>query len=809
MLKNHIKIAWRSLKKQPFFTFLNTFGLAIGMAGGILISLYVYDELSYDEMFADAHRIHRVDLDVKFGGDAQESAEVSAPMAKAMENDFAQVETTTRFRNLGSMLLRKSDVQINVKEQGVTYVDASFFRMFGVELLYGDVTTALKEPNTIVLTKTAAEKHFGINRAVGQTLLLDNTDTYTVTGIIDDFPKNSFLREHTVFIAMAGYEDAQSNDWGSHNYYTFIKLMPDVNIADFQAPLQSMFGKYVIPYAQEFYPGITEEQFLASGNYLNYKTIALTDIHLYSNKETEMSANSSIQNVYILSFIGIFLIVLASVNFMNLSTAYSLKRAKEVGVRKTLGSNKSELIRQFLTESGLITFISLAFALGLVLLTLPLFNTLSGSAVTIPFTNPFFWILLIVVTIILGFLSGSYPAFFMSRFLPVKVLKGNATHLGGGKIRNALVVFQFTISILLIVGTLVVFQQLQFIQKKDLGFTQDQVLILDDVYVAGNNLTSFKEEVQNLAQVGGVSVTGYLPTPSFRSSTSFFKEGVSDQENTINMQYWAVDHDYLSTLNMQLVAGRDFNRQFSNDSTAIILNESAVSILGVSPEEALGMRLSRNFTDEDAVFSTVIGVVKDFHFESLHENIGALSLRLGNSEGAMIVKLKAGDFSNTIAKIKSLWNDAAPEQAFNYGFMEDTFNNTYRAEQRLGRIFVAFTVLSILIACLGLFGLAAFNAEKRTKEIGVRKVLGASVSQISYHLTSDFLKLVGFAILIALPIGWYAMNRWLEDFTYRIEIGWDVFAIATALAILVAIVTVSYQSIKAAIVNPVKSLRSE
>jgi len=809
MLKNYIKVAWRSLKKQPFFTFLNTFGLAIGMAGCILIGLYIYDELSYDKMFADADRIHRIDIDVKFGGEAQESAEASAPMAKAMENDFPQVETTTRFRNLGSMLVRKSNVEINVKELGVTYVDASFFKMFGIELLYGNAETALSEPNTLVLTRTAAEKHFGINRAVGETLILDNTDTYTVVGVIDDLPQNSFLRGHSVFLSMTGYEDAFSDDWGSHNYFTFVKLIPGADSRDFQAPLQSMFGKYLIPYAQAFYPGITEAQFLASGNYLNYSTIALTDIHLHSNKETELSANGTIQNIYILSFIGIFLIVLASVNFMNLSTAHSLKRAKEVGVRKTLGSNKSDLIRQFLTESGLITSISLVFAIVLVIVTLPIFNSLSGSAISIPFTNPFFWGLLIVTTMVLGFLSGCYPAFFMSRFIPVKVLKGNASHLGGGNIRNSLVVFQFTISILLIVGTLVVFQQLQFIQNKDLGFTKDQVLIIDDVYAAESNLSAFKEEVQKLAQVTGASVSGYLPTPSFRSSTSFFKEGISDQENTINMQFWTVDHDYLSTLNMQLIAGRDFDRQFSNDSTALILNESAVSILDVEPEEALGMRLSRDFTEENAEFSTVIGVVKNFHFESLHENISALSFRLGNSNGAMIVKLKAGDFSAAISKIERLWKDAASGQDFNFRFMDDTFNSTYEAEQRLGRIFIAFTILSVLIACLGLFGLAAFNAEKRTKEIGVRKVLGASVRQISYSLTRDFLKLVGIAILIALPVGWYIMNRWLEGFSYRTEISWEVFATATCLAVLISIVTVSYQSIKAAIMNPVKSLRAE
>ncbi|MGB5460626.1 MAG: ABC transporter permease, partial [Eudoraea sp.] len=355
MLKNHIKIAWRALKKQPFFTFLNTFGLAIGMAGGLLIALYIYDELTFDKMFADADRIYRIDSDVKFGGAEIKGTEVAAPMAGAMQSDFPQVEKTVRFRDRGSMLLKKSDTELNAKELNVTFVDSTFFDMFGIELLAGDSRTALTQPNTLVLTRTAAEKHFGIRDAVGQNLLLNNTDIYTVTGVIDDLPKNSFLRNHTVFMAMAGYADSHENNWGNSNYYTFIKLIPGANIEEFQVPLQGMFTKYLLPWAQDYFPGITEESFKAAGNYVRYHTIGLTDIHLNStNRQSEMSANSSIQNVYILSFIGLFLMVLASVNFMNLSTAQSLKRTKEVGIRKTLGSNKLDLIRQFLTESGVI-----------------------------------------------------------------------------------------------------------------------------------------------------------------------------------------------------------------------------------------------------------------------------------------------------------------------------------------------------------------------------------------------------------------------------------------------------------------------
>ncbi|GAB5474526.1 MAG: ABC transporter permease [Maribacter sp.] len=810
MFKNHLKIAWRSLRKQPFFTFLNTFGLAIGMAGALLIALYIYDELGNDKMFADAERIHRINADIKFGGDETISAETASPMAAALKSDFSQIEMVTRIRNMGGMLIRRSDTENNTKELNTAFADASFFKMFGIELLAGDEATALESPNTLVLTRTAAEKHFGINNAVGQELLLDNTDTYTVTGVIEDLPKNSILKNRTVFMAMSGYEDAQQNEWGSHNYFTFIKLIPSANIADIKDELQGMVGKYLIPWVQNIYPGITEEQFRASGNYMNYYSMPLTDIHLYSKANIELSANGSIQNIYILLFIGIFLILLASVNFMNLSTAHSLKRAKEVGIRKTLGSDKSGLVKQFLTESALISFISLGLAIALTLLAIPFFNELADTEITIPFTKPVFWIVLFFATAVLSLLAGWYPAFFMSRFMPVKVLKGlGKSSVGGGNIRNSLVVFQFAISVFLIVATIVVFQQINFIQNKELGFSKDQVLIVNDVYGAGDKADAFKKEVENLAQVKKATLSSFLPTPSSRSDYTFFREGATEQENAVNMQRWLVDYDYVSSIDLKLVAGRDFDTRRVNDSTALIINETAVSLLGLEPEEVLGIRLSSDLGDEDGTYYTVIGVVENFHFRSLREEIGALSLRLGRSTGNMAIKMDTRDIRSTLSAIEGIWTKLVPSQPFAYSFMEDSFNDTYQAEKRLGKIFMIFTVLSIFIACLGLFGLAAFNAEKRKKEIGVRKVLGASVTQITYTLTTDFLKLVGVAILISLPLGWLAMNKWLEDFSYRIQIDWWILALAGLSAVGIAILTVSYQSIKAAIVNPVKSLRTE
>ena len=810
MFKNYIKIAWRSLKKQAFFTFLNTFGLAIGMAGALMISLYIYDELSYDKMFADADRIYRIDADIKFGGAEIKAAESAPPMAGALKRDYSQVESTVRFRTLGSMYVKKVGGETSSKENRVTYADSTFFQFFGIDLLAGNSKTALTGTNSLVLTKTAAEKYFGSTDVLGQNMLLDNSDTYTVTGVIDDMPKNSYFNEYSVFLAMAGNVASREELWGSNNYFTFVKLIPEAKVEDFQAPLQGMLERYMLPWAQKYFPGMTAESFAASGNYIRYHTIALTDIHLHSDRSSEMNATSSMQNIYILSFIGLFLIILASVNFMNLSTAHSLKRAKEVGVRKTLGSNKMNLIFQFLTESGLIAFISLIAALLITMITLPFFNGFTGKSIAIPFTQPLFWLLLLAATILLGLFSGCYPAFFMSRFTPVKTLKGGASEsVGNGRVRNALVIFQFSISVFLIVSTLVVFQQLNYIQSKDLGFTKDQVLLINEISPLGSKTNAFKEEILKMGNVENVTLSNFYPTPSWRSDSSFFQEGTKSQENAIQMQTWDVDMDYLKTLEMDVVAGRDFNKQYASDSTAIIINEATLPILNVTAQEALGMRISEEIDMENPTYYTIIGVVKDFHFKSLRENIGALGLHVENNAENMAVRLSGGDYSKSIAEIENIWNTMAPGQPFDYQFMDEAFYSTYNSEQKLSQIFFIFTILSIFIACLGLFGLAAFNAEKRTKEIGVRKVLGATVSQISYRLTVDFLKLVGVAILISLPLGWFAMNKWLEDFSYRIEIGFGVFVLAAVLAIVVAIVTVSYQSIKAAIVNPVKSLRSD
>ncbi|MFY0689291.1 MAG: ABC transporter permease [Cyclobacteriaceae bacterium] len=816
MFKSNLKIASRNLKRQPFFTLLNTFGLAIGMAGALLISLFVYDELSFNQQFADADRIYRININSKTAGEENNTAAVSGPLAAVMVEDCPQVELVTRFRRTQAKLMRKPADKLNTKEEFAVGVDGSFFDMFGLELLEGDSKTALQAPMSVVLTESAAEKHFGEHEALGQSLLIDNGDLYVVTGIMADMPRNSLLRDYSVFLSIDSFEDASSPAWNNWNFPTFVKLIPAADHQDFNRYLSNVTERYLIPWAMTFVPGLTVESSRESnaktGNYMIFNSTALTDIHLYShNRSGEFNANGDIQNVYILAIIGIFLVLLASVNFMNLSTARSLRRAKEVGIRKALGSSRLALIRQFLTEAGLVAFLSLIMAIILASVVVPFFNQLSGKAISIPFEEPLFWLLIVVSTVLLGVISGSYPAFVLSKFAAVKVLKGNAG-VAGSRIRNFLVVSQFTISVFLIASTLIIFQQLSYIQNKDIGFQKDQILVVEDTQVLGQQATTLKEQISQLSQVERVSLSSYLPTPSDRGGTTFFTEGAFESKNAVIIENWGVDANYVSTLGLEIIAGRDFDHHLASDSGSVILNESAVRLFGIRPEEALGLRITEDFhrhDKENMEYLTIIGITKDFHFESMRSGIDGLSLTLDGNAKKMMVKLHPGDLQGSISQIKKMWEEMTQNQPFSYYFMDDSFNQTYKAEMRLGNIFVTFTTLSILIACLGLFGLAAFNAEKRIKEIGIRKVLGATVNQVTYQLSIDFLKLVIIAIVIALPVSWYVMNGWLEEFSYRINIPVWTFVLTALIAIGISILTVSYQSIKAAISSPAESLRSE
>ncbi|WP_420151132.1 ABC transporter permease [Spirosoma sp.] len=808
MLTNYLKIAWRTLRKQQGFTFINIVGLAVGMACCMLIMLYVLDELSFDRYNEKADRIYRIHADIKFGGNDMHFAVSPDPIGPTLKKDYPQVEQFVRLHQQGTWLVKRAGETINLREDNITFADSTLFDVFTLPLISGDPKRALAQPNSVVISESAAKRHFGNQNPMGQPMMFDNNKTFNVTGVMRDMPTNAHF--HSDFFVSMLNDNYPWGQWLSNNHHTYILLKPGTDAQAFAKNFDTVIEKYVGPQAMQM-TGSTMEQFRKAGNSLNYWMIPLTDIHLYSKQQIELAPNGDIQYVYIFSAVAFFILLIACINFMNLATARSANRAKEVGVRKVMGSERQQLVGQFMTESILTTTLAMVLALCLVAITLPEFNKLSAKSLAISqLTSTYYLPLLIALPLVVGLLAGSYPAFFLSSFQPITVLKGriNVSFRSAG-LRSGLVVFQFMMSVVLIIGTLIVYRQITYIQTKNVGFNRDQVLKINDLYALGNQTEAFRQEVLRLPGVVSGSISGYLPTPSDRSDNAFFAEGQTNLNKGINMQNWGVDYDYLKTLGIQLVQGRDFSRNFGADSAGILLNEAAVRILGF--KDPIGKRI---WSYDDPKLKTrktytIIGVVKNFHFESLRRNIGALSMTLQPSSGAAAFRFSNANVPDLMKQIEAKWKQIAPGQPFSYQFMDDSFDDMYRAEQRVGTIALTFAVLAVLIACLGLFGLAAFMAEQRTKEIGVRKVLGASVTSIIGLLSKDFLKLIVIAIVIASPLAWYAMSQWLNDFAYKIDIEWWMFAVAGLLAIGIALLTVSFQSIKAALMNPVKALRSE
>ncbi|GAB3963995.1 ABC transporter permease [Spirosoma terrae] len=808
MLTNYLKIAWRTLLKQRGFTFINIFGLAVGLACCMLIMLYVLDELSYDRYNEKADRIYRVNSEILFGGNNMHFAVSPDPMGPTLKKDYPQVEQFVRLHQRGTWLVRKAGESTNLRESDITFADSTLFDVFTLPLISGDPKTALREPNTVVISESAAKRHFGDQNPMGQSLLFDNNRTFKVSGVMRDMPKNAHFQSN-FFLTMLN-DDYPWGQWLSNNHHTYILLKPGTNPETFAKNLDAVVRKYVGPQAMQML-NLSMDDFRKAGNHIYYWLIPLTKIHLHSRQQIELAPNGDIQYVYIFSAVALFILLIACINFMNLATARSANRAKEVGVRKVMGSERQQLIGQFMTESILTTTLAMLLAVFMVGLTLPAFNAIAAKGLAInQLFSPYYLPVLIVLPVIVGLLAGSYPALFLSSFQPIKVLKGkiNVSFRSAG-LRSGLVVFQFMMSVILIVGTIIVYRQITFIQTKNVGFNRDHVLTVNDVYAIGKQAETFRQEVLRLPGVVTGSVSGYLPTPSSRGDNTFFAEGQIDMNKGVSMQNWPVDYNYIKTMGMQLVQGRDFSKEFGADSSGIIINESALKILGL--KDPIGKRIW-TFDDpqlKNRKMYTIIGIVKNFHFESLRQNIGGLSMVLSPNSGAASFRISSNDLPALIKQIEAKWKQVAPGQPFSYQFMDQSFDEMYRAEQRVGTIALTFAVLAVLIACLGLFGLAAFMAEQRTKEIGVRKVLGASVGSIVTLLSKDFLKLVAISILIASPIAWYAMNQWLNDFAYKIDIEWWMFAVAGLVAVGIALLTVSFQSVKAALTNPVKSLRSE
>jgi len=809
MLRNYLKIAFRNLSKNKAFSIINIAGLALGLTCCLLITMYVVDELSYDKFHENAENIYRINSDIKFGGQEMSFALSNDPIGATLERDYPQVKESVRFRSYGNFLVTKGAQTF--KEERVIFVDSTLFEVFTFPLIIGDPQTALARPNTMVITESTARKYFDRTDVIGEVLRFDNEDDYEITGVMQDIPRNSHIR-YDFFLSLAGDEQSQQNIWLSHNFYTYVVLEDGADPGFLPEQMDQLMELYVGPQAQQMID-ITLEEFEASGNYVLYTLMPLTDIHLHSDRAYEMGANSNIQYVYLFAAIAFFVLLIACINFMNLSTARSAGRAREVGIRKVLGSVKSRLIGQFLTESILMTLIAFVLAIVAAWLLLPWFNQLAGKEIALnTFANWAIFPVLLVFVLVTGLLAGSYPAFFLSSFRPVNVLKGRLGVNGGSSslFRSGLVVLQFVASVLLIIGTIVIYRQLNYIQTKELGFNKEQVLIIEDAYALDNNLQAFKEEVLRESGVKSATISSFLPVPSNRSDSPLFATPIPDQENAVQSQHWWIDHDYFKTMGMDITAGRAFSRDFPSDSSAIIINEAAVEMFGFdNPVGEDIYRLQGEINDPTVESFKVVGVVKDFHFESLRSNITPVTFFLGRSSGNISIRMSTDDIANTISRIESKWKEMAIGQPFSYTFMDEAFDEMYRAEQRVGNIFVSFAILAIFIACLGLFGLSAFMAEQRMKEIGIRKVLGASINNIVTMLSKDFLKLVIIAALIAFPLAWWGMSTWLEEFAYRTELSWWIFAVAAVIAIVIAIATVSFQAFRAAVANPVNAIKSE
>jgi len=809
MFKNYFKVAIRNLWKNKTFSFINIFGLAIGLSCFLLIAVYVMDELSYDRFHKAANRIYRINSDIRFGGNELKLTQTSDMMGSALKKDYPEVEQYTRiFVNNGNKLIKKGSEYIN--EVNVGHVDSTFFDVFTVPAIAGNTKTALFEPNTVVVTEAAAKKYFSSTDVVGKTIETnDNGSTvYKITAVVEDLQQNSHF-DFDFFFSMKNV-DYQWGQYLSHNFHTYLLLKEGTDAESFEKKFSQYIDKYVMPQAKQYMQINSIEELEKAGNKLVYSLIPLTDIHLRSQQNFEMTPTGNIQYVYIFSAVAIFILLIACINFMNLTTARSANRAREVGIRKVLGTERRNLIAQFLSESTLMALLSLIIAMIITYFTLPLFNDVDAKSMSVEVLfSPLILPLLIALPIVVGLMAGSYPAFYLSSFNPITVLKGKlSSGSSGSRFRSVLVVFQFATSIILIIGTIVIYLQLNYIRNKNLGFNKDQVLVVNDAYALNDKINAFKNDVLQMPGVVSGTISGFLPvTNSSRNDNSYSKEAVMDAKTGFNMQSWNIDYDYIKTMGMEIIKGRNFSKDFGSDSSGVIINETTAKFLGY--DDPIGKQIYKS-TDGDAPeVYTVIGVVKNFNYESVKKDISSLGFFLGNNIGLASFKVKADNIPSLVKNIESKWKTMAAGMPFSYRFLDESFDEMYRSEQRVGKIALSFSVLAILIACLGLFGLAAYIAEQRTKEIGIRKVLGASVGGIVQLLSKDFLKLVIISFVIASPLAWWAMNQWLQDFVYRVDLAWWIFLLAGGIALFIALSTISFQAIRAALTNPVKNLRTE
>lgn len=818
MFRNYWTVALRQLGRHKFYSFIKIGGFALGIATCLLITLYIRHELSFDRNYANGDRLYRVvQCYLRDNGSEGRGVWMQAPFAKALLKDFPQVERTGRimpadlFYGAGSNEVRPEGKTQDTYEQGFTYADQSILDIFGTPMVYGDRAHALTDPASIVLSKRKADKYFPGQDPVGKVLYLngDVAHPYKIGGVMADPPTNSHL-QYDFLISLTNHElwNGEQNYWRANNYPTYVELRPGVDPVQLQARLVELFQRYLLPQMEEV--GIADAQSIIKRS--SFELQPVRDIHLRSGRiDGDGLSHGDIRMVWLFGAVGAFILLLACINFVNLSTARSANRAKEVGLRKVVGSARRGLIMQFLTESLLLSGISIILAIGLAWLFLPLFDRMTDTKLSMPWSE-WWWLPSILLTATgVGLLAGLYPAIYLSRFRPAEVLKG-VVSLGSRRsgLRSSLLVFQFTTSVILLIATLVVYRQMHYILNRQIGYDKDQVMLIqgtgtiDTASYPHKRLNTFKNELLRLSEVKKVTISDFLPvTGGKRNQNRFWRAGRSKTDPGMGAQNWYGDPDYFETLGMKLVKGRSFLRDRASDSSAVIINETMASKLGWA--DPLGKEIDRGGSYK----MHIIGVVADFNFESVRDSIAPLVLHMGDWATIVAVKANTNDMTGLIRAVEGIWKRYQPQQDFRFTFLDESYARMYADVQRTQSMFTSLATLAIVIACLGLFAMSAFMAEGRRKELGIRKVLGATVAQVAGLLTREFVALVLLSIVIATPVAYWGMHLWLQGFSYKIELGWWVFALSGLIVIGIAILAMGSQVLRAALVSPVKSLRSE
>ncbi|HYF29871.1 MAG TPA: ABC transporter permease [Chitinophagaceae bacterium] len=788
MIKNYLKIAFRNLLRHKAYSLLNISGLAIGMACSILILLWVQNELSYDRFHANAHRLYRITANASDFKVAINPAGMPAGLKQEMPAIKSFVRLTLPTTRLFETEGRK------FQEKRVFYADSNFLELFSFPLVKGNPATALRGVDGVLITESMAKKYFGKDEALGKILRLNNSSNVTVTGVLADIPANSHL-QFDFILPMASIantnEDLKTNTWENFDFYSYLLL--DESFVPTPAAI-SRFNKQMDDIYKKRVPVLK----------IAFQLQPLTDIHLHSNLQIDVSGQGNILYVRIFFVVAIFILIVACINFMNLATARSARRAKEVGLRKVVGALRGQLIGQFLGESLLISLLSLLLAIGLVLVCLPLFNYVAGKELSIYLLSGKIILMLVGIGIATGLISGSYPALFLSSFRPVKVLKGNMKFMGGNLLfRNVLVTTQFIVSIVLLSGTIVVYQQLQYIKNRNLGFDKENLLYMPMTGEIWGKLDALKAALSMNPLTENFAITSQMPT-NLESGTVDVEWQGKDPKAQVVFPNLHVSENFIEVCKMQMVSGRSYSKEFKGDTSSYIINEEAARVMGMKPEEAVGKPLT--IWERKG---TIIGVVKDFNYKPIQRPIEPLFMTLNRWGGNVVVRAKPGQTQATIQALEKISTQLNPSFPFSYNFLDQDLDKLYKGEQQLGSLFNIFAILGILISCMGLYGLSAFMSEQRIKEVGVRKVLGASVFSIVQLLSSGITRLILIAMVIAIPVAWFAIDNWLNNFAYRVNISWIIFAGSSLAALLIAWLTVSYESIKAAITNPIKSLRTE